>query len=437
MTPDAFENQYLDLFWHQQRLLWDNYACGYHHDLTPLDTRMYQSAAVNWTLISSGRRRDVLKAVAIRVLVDCHTDTASIRNRLDNWDHYEIDLESQARSDPGQFRQQMGRRMEPDVRELMTRRQTLARELGFDSYPHLVLQTEDLALDPLKTALENYVQTHLSAVRKLIRQYRLTWPNWFSGLAQIGRPSRSGSDDLIQHLLDSLGFPELTKQIRRVTQTHTLAGYAGILSVPDDIRILVRPPTSLSQEMTLYHELGHAVAHALNTQPGIFKTWTSAYDETMAVLMEHIAAAILFNPAQRRAAHVIQLLETTRCAISALFELELWQNPDQAHRLYLKHFSQLNIDPDPPEQWACDSFRSIDPVYIHNYTTGAIFASQTIPLLKKLFGSDYSRWGRWLTENLYSNGRSQVFNPLTSPRFLVPSAPANGRSRWVDPVRQV
>jgi site-specific recombinase XerD len=63
--------------------------------------------------------------------------------------------------------------------------------------------------------------------------------------------------------------------------------------VPDDIRILVGPVTSLNQELTLYHELGHAIAHAQNTEQGIFKTWTGAYDEAMAiVVVVHLAFSL-------------------------------------------------------------------------------------------------------------------------------------------------
>jgi hypothetical protein len=113
-----------------------------------------------------------------------------------------------------------------------------------------------------------------------------------------------------------------------------ISGYAGILAVPGDIRILVKPITDLQQELALYHELGHAITHALNEEEGIFKTWTSSYDEAMTVVIERIPAFIVLDDAQRKVAQNLWLLEATRCATSALFELELWDQPDAAEGLY-------------------------------------------------------------------------------------------------------
>ncbi len=54
-----------------------------------------------------------------------------------------------------------------------------------------------------------------------------------------------------------------------------------------------------------------------------------------------------------------------------------------------------------------DSFRSIDPVYIHNYVIGATLAQKLIDYLSQLYSNDYEAWGKWLYNNVYFDGRKR------------------------------
>jgi hypothetical protein len=215
-------------------------------------------------------------------------------------------------------------------------------------------------------------------------------------------------------MLECLGFERLQEAIPITVQEQAIEGYAGILSVPHDIRILVRPISSLNRWLTLFHELGHALAHALNAQPGIFKTWTSVHDESMAVVIEHIAASVLLDQANRESARALSILENTRCAISALFEFELWEHPEAAERLYLRHYAQLGLPIASPEVWALDSFRSLDPVYVQNYVIGDLVADKTINLLDREYGRNSRQWGRWLLRNYYADGRKRSLREKTA-----------------------
>lgn len=105
----------------------------------------------------------------------------------------------------------------------------------------------------------------------------------------------------------------------------------------------------------------------------------------------------------------IQLLEYTRCAISSLFEFELWENPENAESLYIKHYSKLGFKINNGSMWAIDSFRSIDPVYIHNYVIGNILAEQLYKYLLNKFSYNYREWGMWLIDNIYVDGRKRAF----------------------------
>jgi len=296
--------------------------------------------------------------------------------------------------------------MREDVLQLMRQRQCLARRLGYGSYPELVLWSEDLDLEPVRASLLDQIKRSLPIATGLAKDYGVRWSSWTEDLASVGYHSTPPDPvRLVAVVLQRLGLDRLNAVISIVAKEQGIAGYAGILSVPDDIRILVRPITDLQQELTLHHELGHAIAHALNKEEGIFTTWTSSHDEAMAVVMERIAALVVLDDAQREAAQKLWLLEDTRCATSALFELELWDQPDSAEELYLHYYGAWDIGAAPAGVWAADSFRSLDPVYIQHYIAGARVADLTVAFLQHKFADDFGEWGRWLAENYYADGR--------------------------------
>jgi hypothetical protein len=416
-TPaEEFEGRYLDLFWKRQRHQWENYVVGASHDLCAVDDEIFRLVVSHKDLLEApGRRGKILKDIIVRELVDKHPDVARLRNRLDNRANYDHTLSAMQRSDRIQYRQFLAQRMKPDVLELMRVRQRLARDLGFCSYVALVLSTEGLELEWTVALLEEYVEANLPAAKDLVERHNMSWPTWFSDLDRVGH---TGPDlippQTIARFLECLGFEQLREAIPITVQEQPIEGYAGILSVPDDIRILVRPIDSLNRWLILFHELGHAVAHALNPQPGIFKTWTSVYDESMAVVMEHIAAFVLLDERNRESARTLFLLETTRCAISALFELSLWERPEAAERLYEQHYSQMGLPIASPEVWALDSFRCLDPVYVHNHVIGAGMADKTIGFLDREFGGDFRQWGEWLSSNYYADGRRRTLREKTA-----------------------
>jgi len=216
---------------------------------------------------------------------------------------------------------------------------------------------------------------------------------------------------IINEFLHRIGFIKLKDTIPIIWQDGW--GYAGVLSVPDDIRILVSPIESLGNLLTLFHELGHAVTHSLNREEGLFKTWTAVYDESMAVVIEHIAATILLDKDSYEAAREIFVLESTRYAISFLFELSLWEHPQEAEKLYSQYYSRLGVDISDPSLWVLDTFRSIDPVYIHNLVIGAVVAKKTIELLKDEYGHNFQAWGKWLKKHYFMDGRRRSLKEKT------------------------
>jgi hypothetical protein len=297
----------------------------------------------------------------------------------------------------------------------MQTRQRLARELGFSSYVDLVLFAEDLELASVRDLLERYLEHNLPTARALVQTNGLSWPTWFSDLDSIGHMDEDlDPSATVAQFLERIGLGQCREAIFIVEREQAIAGYPGILSVPDDIRILVNPVRTLGGWQCFLHELGHAIAHASNLENGVFKTWTSVHDETMATVIEHVAVHVLLDQANQEASQAMFVLEDTRCAISALFEFALWDHPEAAETLYVQHYSQLGLDITSPEIWAVDSFRSIDPVYIHNYVIGALVADRTVGFLQREYGDDYPRWGEWLRDNYYADGRKRTLQEKTA-----------------------
>lgn len=415
--PQNLEQAYLDLFFQLQRQQWENYADEAGHDLDQTNQAIYAllNAAPQENPFQ-GRKAEGWQAISSKGKVDNHPAVAALRNWLDDWDNYAPDATPANRQEE---RLALARNMRADVLKLLKLRQQLAQKQGFASYVDLVLASEDLSRATVVQLIEQYLDANLAKARTLIAKHRISWPTWFRDLDSLGGATlEHNKTELVTILLRELGLSTCQKGLTIVCKPDGF-GYTGVLQPARDTRILIDDNASLRGILTLGHELGHALAHLCNRNSGLFLTWTSSFDESMAVTLEQIAARLWLSPEQQQQARDLQLLEGVRCSLSFLFELALWENPAQAEANYLKYYGQLGLDLGDPAIWALDSFRSIDPVYIHNYVLGDIVAQRTLAHLESLYGADYRAWGTWLVENYYASGREM---PVPAFGLLGPGA---------------
>ncbi|MTI95481.1 MAG: hypothetical protein FH749_08320 [Firmicutes bacterium] len=227
----------------------------------------------------------------------------------------------------------------------------------------------------------------------------MNWLTWFRDLGQLGANTMEAASthNLVGLFLDKMGWSEYARNWTFKIMEQPIGGWVCPVSVPDDIRILLKPTTNLNQLAILLHELGHAMYHTLNTASGLGKLWTDVENETSAIITEHIGLEIMLTSQELALVRELRLLETVRCAISFQFEDDLNQQPECAEALYHHHYGRL-LPVEDPTVWALDSFRSIDPVYIHNYVLGAITAEHVLADLRKQFGEDYLAWGAQLSK---------------------------------------
>lgn len=401
----------MEKHWELQKQQWCNYFEEGNYDLSLLDSEIYELACLYSNKIeitdSKSRRANLLIA---RSIVDKHPCVSQLRNRIDNLDNYDENIPDDIRGNSFKYKLEMAKRMKKDVIQLMNKRNELAVKLGYDSYLELVLATEGINKETLIQLLNDFLDRNINKAREIIKEYNITFESWFEDLDRIGNINSSYNPNaLIDELLRKLGYMELKSKIKIEYRQDGFSGYAAQLS-PSDIRVVVEPIESLDSLRTLFHELGHAILYSLNRGEGLFRILPACVDESMAVVFEYIASILLLQGGHRAKISELMTLEYIRCAISALYEFDLWQDLNRAEELYIKHYSKFGLEVNDPSIWAFDSFRSIDPVYIHNYVIGADLAEKLIGYLNQMYSNDYSSWGKWLYTNVI--GKINTLKPL-------------------------
>ncbi len=400
----TFEDTYLDYFWLWQQWQWENYAFNTQHDLNILDKEIFKLCHQIPDFGPLDRHDTLLHHILLREKVDRHPRVARLRNQLDDWDYYLDCLPYKSASKYGELQSRLAYVMQPDVMNLMRIRNQLAQNAGYNNYPDLIFTCDEIPFPLIQEIINQYLDKNLPRARSLVQKYEITWQNWFERLENLSTfTAIQPAEALLNDILHQFDLTEISTKIKISIQEGSLSGYTAIINEGERAYILTHPINNLRQKLTFYHEVGHAICHLLNEETGLFRTWTAAYDETMAVFFEYLCANVLLGPEQSALANDLLTLEYTRCALSARFEFALWSQPELADTLYKQTYESIGLEISDPGLWAIDSFRSVDPVTIHNYVIGAWLAENALQH-NSISAID---WMRWLTKNIYPFGRKQ------------------------------
>jgi hypothetical protein len=404
LSPEAaaIESRCMALVGRLMELRWSRYAERRRVDGTAIYSLLHELSVVAVSLKKKSRRAEILRRCLQRTRIDARPDVATLTERLAEPGTYE----GSHPADPATRSHVLARAMEPDLIQLLHLRNELSRTAGFATYGHLVAHTNGYDLDAVNALMTGMRSVAIPHVRASLGD--VTLDDWFAALAAVSDDTRFDAEEEALALARRLGLGDAMRTIRLTVEDQPIAGFDCPVSVPDDVRILLSPQVGSGGLTTVFHELGHAMSHALNAQAGVMTTTNELFDEAMAVTMELIARELRLGPPEAHAALLVERLETARMASSRLFEVAVAQRPGSARDLYVEWYSPI-ARVDDPASWALDTFRSEDPFHIATYVIGYLVGHATVGFLRSDFDDDDTAWGRWLTSRWYAPGRTRSF----------------------------
>ena len=288
--------------------------------------------------------------------------------------------------------------------ELCRLRNRHARTQGYASYPQLALHAQGLS-----DRGDTYGRSVLRYLRKPAAKDIAELPDipcmeqYWDVLEEQFGPTPHGAytpdnyRQFLQSLLEALGLSHVAEHLEIVVAEQPYAvGVAFDLSQGDSRRagILIRP-AGVRAFFTAAHELGHALLYLRRSSAhSVLPAWL---DEGYAHLIENdeclIRVALQHLCLDERITAWLTVhrrlhrIEHNRIWASILTEDALWacvdradltdegkiaMITDQCAGFYRQHLGTTYAD---PLKWALDSFRSIDPVYVHAYALARDFAA--------------------------------------------------------------
>ncbi len=326
---------------------------------------------------------------------------------------------------------EVGRKVESGLRELVTLRNRLAKEAGFDNYYLLKLAEQELdpgELDALFDELDRLTRSSYEKLKKEIDlkiamrfQVPVTElkPWHFGDLFFQGAPETGGSgsagqvnlDDLFRSV-DMVAVSKkyfagmgldcsdiLARSDLYEKQGKTPHAFCTDIDREGDVRVLCNLKPNLSWADTILHELGHAVydkyidrempyllrtaSHSTTTE-GIalmFGAMVKNEDWLNRVLEVPAMDAAAVSQAARKTLLVEKIVFSRWAQVMLRFERSMYANPDQdLSKLWwdLKKEYQLLTPPDDARLpgYAAKAHVLMWPVYYHGYMMGDLFYSQ-------------------------------------------------------------
>lgn len=338
--------------------------------------------------------------------------------------------------------------LEPQVSNLMQRRNAEALRLGYGTYADLHLALLGLERSGLLALFDRLEELTDKPYRDFLEQARRDhnldrvepWDlQWLAG-QRADLPDRLFPSDragqYLNKLVTAFGLNSARLPIEIVQRDIPFGGLCFTIRVPDDIRIICTPKEGYPYYRTMFHEYGHALHSAFNRQPNyFFKREWGAFNEGMAEILAYfthyddwLRQITGYEAAQlvhyQRDYSVRRILRIRNLIAQARFEIEAYDNPGaDLGRLAAEYEARyllipLNLTP----RWAAVSFPTTHPIYRQNYLIAELIAAQTHTTIRERFGSFF---------RLPDEGKAAIFSFLCE-NYYAPGA-AQG---WSEKIRQ-
>ena len=395
LDGDFMYKDYINFNYILNKLQWENYIENQNCDLNEICSKIFDSIDD-----MRNNKEIVFSKRYIREWIEKSKEVSVLRNKLDDFDNY-IDEEKITK-------EELAEKICPDVIRLMKLRDDKSIEIGFSSYMNAILKSDNMTYQMLIDLLNDYLDKNLERANQIIEKYNIRWETWFNDIESIGN-SLNKTDKSIAVTIDAYKilykFAEKMDMLEVLEKVKIYCEDSVCFATKvasDDIRINVGEIKSINDVRTLFHEFGHAILYYYSSKntDDIYFDITPCLDEVFAVIIENIAPIVTLSENEVEKIDEINCLEYTRTAISGLFELELWNDSSLAEKLYTKYYYKLSIEIENPKLWCLDSFRSIDCMYIYNYTLGQIASEHFKDLFYKMCFEERHRY----------NGKYEAFS---------------------------
>ncbi len=330
----------------------------------------------------------------------------------------------------------LSERIEADVRELLRRRQRLARRLGYAGLVDWALDVTGLNREWVMAQFEQldrltaiiYRDWLAASARRLgLAEGLCPWDLAFAAERGVALPDeafpRTGGVPSVQAIAAGWGLDRAAAGVRVDVTALPYAGLCYVVRPPDDVRVLLDPRDGHCYYRALFHEFGHAVYQRALRPASPALGWTSpSFDEAMGALWarlawepDWLATRDGLTPRQvttsQRGWAERMMYQLRKFIAQATFEYQACADPD-ADLLKLQqetYAAYLGVPHTQMSGWVDGPFWTSHPVYWQHYVIAEMVASQTLTALRQEFGRlvGEQRVGEWLRERYYAPGASR------------------------------
>lgn len=344
----------------------------------------------------------------------------------------------------------LSRLVEADVIELVSRRNALARDLGYAHYGDLGLALQVLVWDPLRAWFDRIVESTGAAHARFLERgadclrQPVLYP-WDLDYAASRLTTLADKyfprDELltsVRWLAERLDLGDAVGGIRTDFVDIPWGGLCVTVHAPDDVRILMNPSDGHRYYETLFHEYGHGLHSRRVGQPvHVFRDEPGPFCEGMACTLARFADEPDFLASRSGLAATAlrehrlgwrdqMSLHLRRLIGQARFEYSLYTDP-QARLLEVFRTSMsdsLGVSFEAAQAWADNLYWTSYPLYVQNYVVAELITSQTHAALRRELGATiHPVTGAWLTRHYWAQGGSVEWPEKVAQATGTPLAP--------------
>jgi len=297
------------------------------------------------------------------------------------------------------------------VLDLIDRRNRAAKDLGFESFPHLAFELNELDLDEVKKQLGDLLEQGADSFEEVLMEQKdqpgmtpggllssdlsFLHENFLPNLPREKFPEERLLGALRKEYL-AVGIDLEKLPIQTVIRDIPAGGFCFTFDPGKDVRILANPRDGQSWYQVLFHEYGHAVQGSVSKgdghylvalgDPGFFWEAIAVLFEKLAMRKKFLAGYVddegeierFLDGARKRLAFRIRSL-----AMDALFEYMLYLDPAPYEELQKRRAAMIReyylVEPavDPPP-FTTNIFHITHPCYIQNYVLAEMAAAHLL-----------------------------------------------------------